>query len=101
LPLEPDDDWPTPPLTVLRTPDDPTTPPQSDRPPTHINIMTHWWDGSQVYANNLAEQECLRSHEGGTLRLENNQQPIPSDPARNPAPIPGFWLGRHLPSWRT
>ena len=73
MPLEPDDDWPTPPLTVLRTPDDPTTPPQSDRPPTHINIMTHWWDGSQVYANNLAEQECLRSHEGGALRLENNQ----------------------------
>jgi hypothetical protein len=93
LPLEPDDDWPTPPLTVMRTPEDPTSPPQSDRPPTYINIKTHWWDGSQVYGNNLPEQEFLRSHEGGTLCLEDGQQPIPEDPAQNPTLTPGFWLG--------
>ena len=93
LTLEPDDDWPTPPLTVMRTPDDPTSPPQSERPPTYINTKTHWWDGSQVYGNNLPEQEFLRSHEGGTLRLEDGHQPLPDDPKQNPALTPGFWLG--------
>jgi Animal haem peroxidase len=93
LPLELDDDWPTPPLTVMRTPDDPTSPPQSERPPTYINTKTHWWDGSQVYGNNLPEQEFLRSHEGGTLRLEGGHQPLPDDPKQNPALTPGFWLG--------
>ena len=33
LELDPDDDWPEPPLQVFRTPPDPTSPPGSDLPP--------------------------------------------------------------------
>ena len=94
LPLEIGDDWPSPPLLVMRTPDDPTTPPgRSEVPPTHVNIMTHWWDGSQLYGNSLEEQQFLRSHVGGKLILTNGFPPVPTDPTRNPTLIPGFWLG--------
>src|SRR4051812_44201678 len=48
LELDPDDDWPEPPLQVFRTPPDPTSPPDSDLPPTYVNTNTHWWDGSQI-----------------------------------------------------
>jgi Animal haem peroxidase len=93
IPLASDDDWPTPPLLVMRTPPDPTAPPQSDQPPTHINISTHWWDGSQLYGSNLAQQQFLRSHTGGKLALVDGLPPIPDDPAQNPTLVPGFWLG--------
>jgi hypothetical protein len=93
IPLAKDDDWPSPPLTVMRTPDDPTAPPTSDQPPTHINVMTHWWDGSQIYGNSPSDQQFLRSHEGGKLRLVDGVPPVPDDPALNPTLVPGFWLG--------
>jgi hypothetical protein len=93
LPLEADDDWPDPPLRVFRTPADPTTPPASDLPPTYLNVNTHWWDGSQIYGNSASEQEFLREHEGGRLRLVDGHPPIPDDPALNPTLVPGFWLG--------
>lgn len=93
IPLAPDDDWPTPPLLVMRTPDDPTSPPSSDLPPTHINVMTHWWDGSQIYGNSLADQDFLRARIGGKLQLVDGVQPVPDDPAQNPTLTPGFWLG--------
>jgi hypothetical protein len=87
------DDWPEPPLLVMRSPDDPTSPPDSPNPPTHLNVVTHWWDGSQIYGNNLAEQAFLRSREGGKLRLVDGMPPIPEDPKSNPTLVPGFWLG--------
>jgi hypothetical protein len=93
VPLEPDDDWPEPQVTVLRTPADPTSPPGSQLPPTYLNVMTHWWDGSQLYGNNRAEQAFLRSGTGGKLRLVNGTPPVPDDPAQSPARVPGFWLG--------
>ena len=96
LPAVPGDDWPTPPVTVMRTPDDPTAPPQSDQPPTHVNVMTHWWDGSQIYGNSPVEQEFLREHAGGRLRLVGGVPPVPDDPAQNPTLQPGFWLGLGL-----
>lgn len=93
LPVEPGDGWPEPQVTIPRTPVDPTTPPGSNLPPTHINVMSHWWDGSQLYGNSPAEQEFLRAGEGGRLRVVNGLPPIPDDPALNPALTPGFWLG--------
>ncbi len=92
IPLAPDDDWPTPPLLVMRTPTDPTAPLRSDQPPTHINIMSHWWDGSQLYGNSIAEQGALRSHVGGRLSLVDGMAPVP-DAAQGPARSPGFWFG--------
>jgi hypothetical protein len=93
LPLEEDDDWPSPPLQVMRTPDDPTRPKDAVNPRTYLNVMTHWWDGSQIYGSSQADQDFLRSHTGGKLALENGHLPIPPDPSRSPALSPGFWLG--------
>ncbi|KHL17816.1 heme peroxidase [Mumia flava] len=93
IPLAPGDDWPEPPLQVMRTPEDRTSPPDSDQPPTHINVNTHWWDGSQLYGNDLAAQSFLRSHAGGKLRLVDGLPPVPDDPALNPVYMPGFWVG--------
>ncbi|WP_027862028.1 peroxidase family protein [Marmoricola sp. URHB0036] len=93
LELDPDDDWPEPPLQVFRTPPDPTSPPSSDLPPTYVNTNTHWWDGSQIYGNSGAEQDFLREHEGGRMQLVDGLPPIPDDPASNPTLLPGFWLG--------
>lgn len=87
------DDWPKPPVKVMRTPPDPTSPLESDQPPTHLNVNTHWWDGSSIYGNDLAQQQFLRAHEGGKLRLVDGMPPIPDDPAKNPTLVPGFWLG--------
>jgi Animal haem peroxidase len=92
LPAVEGDDWPQPPVKVMRTPEDPTGSPEN-LPPTHVNVMTHWWDGSQIYGNNLDDQEFLRSHEGGKLRLVDGLPPMPEDPAANPTLVPGFWLG--------
>jgi hypothetical protein len=93
LPVSKGDDWATPPVKVMRSPQDPTTPPDSDLPPTHINVMTHWWDGSQIYGNDLDEQQFLRSHSGGKLRLVDGVPPVSDDPARNATLVNGFWLG--------
>jgi hypothetical protein len=93
LPRAADDPWPDPNITILRSPSDPTAAPHSTLPPTHTNILTHWWDGSQLYGGSLAEQDMLRSHSGGKLTIEDGLQPYPTDPAHNPTLIPGFWLG--------
>lgn len=93
VPLLPGDDWPEPPLQVMRTPDDPTSPSDSDLPPTHINVNTHWWDGSQIYGNDLASQTFLRAHVGGKLRLVDGLPPVPDDRALSPVYLPGFWVG--------
>ena len=93
IPVLPGDDWPEPPLQVMRTPDDPTSPPDSDLPPTHLNVNTHWWDGSQIYGNDLASQTFLRAHTGGKLRLVDGLPPVPEDRALNPVYLPGFWVG--------
>jgi hypothetical protein len=93
LTLDPDDDWPEPPLLVHRTPADPTSPPDSDLPPTYLNVNTHWWDGSQIYGSSAEEQSFLRAHHGGRLALVDGLPPIPDDPARDQTRLPGFWLG--------
>jgi Animal haem peroxidase len=91
LPVEPGDPWPDSSVTVLRSAADPTSPADSTLPPTYINILTHWWDGSQIYGSSVAEQNALRSHSGGKLRILDGLQP--TDPAHDPTRVPGFWLG--------
>src|SRR5215216_155506 len=55
VPLADDDSWPERPMRILRTPEDPTrTPEEEGIPPTHINVNTHWWDGSQIYGSDEA-----------------------------------------------
>jgi len=98
IPVAEDDDWHERPMTIPRTPADPTRPPGGDgSPPTYINQETHWWDASQLYGSDRAAQERLRSREHGKLHMRpDGRLPLPSDPAHNPAHVPGFWLGLHL-----
>jgi hypothetical protein len=93
LPEVQGDDWPAPPVMVMRVQPDPTAPADSALPPTHLNTNTHWWDGSSIYGNDLAQQRFLREGAGGRLRLADGLPPVPPDPQDNPALVPGFWLG--------
>jgi hypothetical protein len=91
--LDPDDDFPEQPMTIMRTIADPTRPEgSSDHPPTYINTETHWWDGSSIYGTSLEMQQRARSGEDGKLKVGLDGR-IPMDPKHDPTEEPGFWLG--------
>ena len=95
VPLQDDDEWPERPMRILRTKEDPTRAPQEQgTPPTHINVHSHWWDGSQIYGNDEQAQLKLRSGEDGKLKIGPDGL-IPVDPnsQKHPADEPGFWIG--------
>lgn len=60
FPVPPGDDWNRPEMTILRTRPDPEPVPEG-RPATYRNEFTHWWDGSQIYGSDLAQQRRARS----------------------------------------
>ncbi|MFI1970577.1 peroxidase family protein [Streptomyces cinnamoneus] len=92
--LAADDPWPTPPMLVPRTLTDPTRPDGGDGlPPTYLNENSHWWDASQLYGNDLTKQRNLRTGESGKLKVPGDGTPFASDPAQDPANVPGFWVG--------
>ncbi len=95
VPLAADDPWPERPMAIMRTPEDPTRPPDAaGMPQTRVNVFTHWWDGSQVYGVDDADQRARRSGgDGKLIVLENGRLPLPTDPAHDPSRVPGFWLG--------
>jgi len=95
VPLQDDDPWPERPMHILRTREDPTrTPEEEGRPPTHINVHTHWWDGSQIYGSDAQTQAQVRSGRDGKLKVGPDGL-IPVDPnsEKHPADEPGFWIG--------
>jgi hypothetical protein len=62
FPVPEGDDWPTPEMSILRTcPDQHRGPADEGRPATYRNIVTPWWDGSQMYGSNLEMQHRARS----------------------------------------
>ncbi|MFE7779650.1 peroxidase family protein [Streptomyces nigrescens] len=92
--LADDDPWPASPMPVARTLPDPTRPANGDGlPPTYLNENSHWWDASQLYGNDPAAQQALRSGTDGKLRVPHNGSLFPDEPERDPAHTPGFWLG--------
>ncbi len=68
IPLAANDPWPERPMTILRTRSDPYSP-DPDRPPTYSNVVTHWWDASQLYGSDLNTQTRLRSGVDGKLTI--------------------------------
>src|SRR5215210_3161079 len=95
VPLANDDSWPENPMRILRTKEDPNRKPgEEGTPPTHINVHSHWWDGSQIYGNDEQAQSKLRSGEDGKLNIGPDGL-IPVDPnsKKHPADEPGFWIG--------
>ena len=92
--LAEDDPWPEKPMKVMRTRPDPTRPEGSQAPGTRINVLTHWWDGSQVYGESPELTEQRRSHVDGKLRVnDDGSLPWPTDPDADPSRVPGFWAG--------
>jgi Animal haem peroxidase len=90
--LAADDPWPERPMSIMRTPEDPTRP-DTASPRTSVNACTHWWDASQIYGTTAEQQKESRTFDGGQLRVEANGM-LPT-PKSNHGTLeePGFWLG--------
>jgi hypothetical protein len=96
LPLEAEDPWPERPMRIDRTQRDPSTEPNA--PPTFLNTDTHWWDGSQIYGDDPAFSQLLRSGTGGTLKVDRNGFYLPEvDQHLDLSGVAGnFWIGLGL-----
>lgn len=60
-------------MRIARTQADPTRQAQGEPYATsHINEVTHWWDGSQIYGSDPATQSRLRSGVDGKLAMSSD-----------------------------
>lgn len=66
-------------------------------PVSFQNENSHWWDGSQIYGNNQADQNKLRSFQDGKLLLATNGRlPIDADGVEIAGFKRNWWLGLDL-----
>lgn len=65
-------------MFVPKTEGDPTRREGDIAAPTHLNEVTHWWDGSQIYGSDLSTQLSLRSMKDGKMKL-NEDGTLPLD----------------------
>jgi Animal haem peroxidase len=94
LDLGEDDPWPHGDMKIPRTREAPRSPGDTS-PPAHVNLETHWWDGSQIYGSTQAFHEMVRSRKDGKLRLKPDGS-IPSGLLDQLAKEPGWWIGLAL-----
>ncbi|WP_211232993.1 peroxidase family protein [Solirubrobacter soli] len=98
VPLARGDTWPDKRMRVPRTSPDRTHAPGDTEPPTYINTVTHWWDGSQIYGSSEERCRSLRTGEDGKLLLDGDK--LPEDAALTGVDLTGFnrnyWLGLSL-----
>ncbi|MBS2036864.1 peroxidase [bacterium] len=65
--------------------------------PVHVNEVTHWWDGSQIYGSDLDTQQSLRSHKDGKLTLtEDGRLPVDSQGVEKTGFRRNWWVGLSL-----
>ena len=76
--LQSDDHWPEPELRIPAIEPDPTRDGDGNIPPTYVNELTAWWDGSAIYGDSLDKQETFRSGDRGKLKVS------PDDPHMDP-----------------
>jgi hypothetical protein len=95
VPLADDDDWEGV-MEVRRTNPDSTNH-GGKLPPTYVNKVTPWWDGSQLYGSTEEKNRELRSGEDGKLALEDGRLPEENKPALHGIDLTGFndnyWVG--------
>ncbi len=71
--LADDDPFPKHPMEIPKTRRDPTRPEgDHQQPPTFQNIVSCWWDASQLYGSDEATEHKVRSGVGGKLNVEKN-----------------------------
>jgi Animal haem peroxidase len=101
VPLDEQDEWPDGgPMKVRQTSADRTRTWKSGLPPTYINTVTHWWDGSQIYGSTEGRNRQLRAGEDGKMALEDGRLPNEVAPDLDGVDLTGFsdnyWIGLSL-----
>ena len=101
VPLDEDDDWPDGnPMKVKATSPDRTRTYKSGLPPTYVNTVTHWWDGSQIYGSDEERNRKLRSGEDGKMAVEDGFLPEEDERKLKGVDLTGFsdnyWVGLSL-----
>jgi Animal haem peroxidase len=101
VPLTEDDDWPDgDPMLVRRTHPDRTRMNSGSAPPTYVNTVTHWWDGSQIYGSTEERNRELRTGQGGKLTVEDGRLPNETVNKLDGVDLTGFsdnyWIGLSL-----
>ena len=98
IPLAEDDPFPQRPMEILHTRRDPSADRDPDRPPTYSNVVTHWWDASQLYGSDARTVARGRSGVDGKLTIGADGL-LPVDPATGTA-VAGvqgnWWFGLAL-----
>jgi heme peroxidase len=96
VPLEEDDDWSDGVMEVRRTSPDSTNH-GGQLPPTYVNKVTPWWDGSQLYGSTEERNRELRSGEEGKLAMVDGRLPEETNSALGGVDLTGFndnyWVG--------
>jgi heme peroxidase len=96
VPLHADDNWDGGIMEVRRTNGDSTNA-GGKLPPTYVNKVTPWWDGSQLYGSTEERNRELRAGEDGKLKIEDGRLPEETDKALNGIDLTGFsdnyWVG--------
>jgi heme peroxidase len=97
VPLAPGDEWDDGVMEVRRTSADSTNN-GGDLPPTYVNKVTPWWDGSQLYGSTEERNRELRSGEDGKLAMSDDHRlPEETNSALHGVDLTGFsdnyWVG--------
>jgi hypothetical protein len=101
VPIGDDDEWPEgETMKVKATSPDRTRTWKSGLPPTYVNTVTHWWDGSQIYGSTEERNRELREGEGGRMLVEDGRLPNETRPDLDGVDLTGFsdnyWIGLSL-----
>ena len=101
VPLDENDEWPGgSPMKVKATSPDRTRTGQSGLPPTYVNTVTHWWDGSQIYGSDEERNRELRSGADGKLAVDGDMLPNETKEKLDGVDLTGFsdnyWVGLSL-----
>ena len=66
-----------------------------ERGSTHINEVTSWWDGSQIYGSDTKTADSLRSFKGGKLTVDpkTGNLPVLADGVEQTGFRRNWWVG--------
>src|SRR5919106_5918531 len=101
VPLSEGDDWPDgDPMRIRATHPDRTQMNGGSAPPTYVNTVTHWWDGSQIYGSSEERNRELRTGEDGKMKIEEGRLPNETETGLDGIDLTGFsdnyWIGLSL-----